>query len=162
MSGPTASSEERLRQIDALLDDYERSLGLPAGTPPMQSEATKLLEMEPSLLRKLTPEQAGEAAVILSVYAFHLQRAVNKEQSRVAWAEESIRKAITAQVGQQRGSSFEERKMLAVRGDDAASKLDRIRVQARLRVERLAFLARQAEAIVRSLLSLQQAKRGVR
>jgi hypothetical protein len=169
-SGPPASepptppaAEARLKEVDALLDDYERGLGLPtAFAKEIETEATALMNMPPAVLRKMSAVELGEAAFILRQFSFHLQRAVNRELSRVTWCEENIKAVIAKTVHTYRGVSFEERKLQAVRENDAAAKVDKLRVHAKLRVDRVSFLSAKAGDLSEMLKSLQFSKKGER
>lgn len=114
------------------------------------------------MLRKLSAVECAESAFVLGQYAHRLQQARNREQARVTWAEQSIRRLIASKVNNYKGVSFEERRLQAVKGDDAAQKLDAIRVKAQLRIDRVSFLADKANDLAKSLLSLKNAKQGVR
>lgn len=160
---PESSADARLSQLDKILDEYEAGLGLPGmGFPEVEQEAQRLLTLSPAVLVKMTAVQCGEAAYCLRQFGFHLQRATNREQGRVSWAEESIKKAIAKSINQYKGVSFDERKMQAVRDNDAASKLDSIRVHAKLRLERVSHLAIRVSEMAKSLESLQFSKKGER
>lgn len=158
---PPLTVEDRVKKLDAVLDEYEtQACGLRHNSPvKLKNEAMNLLEIEPEELRRMTAEECGEAAVILNSFAFHLQRAVNREMGRAKWADASVKKAITHSLGQQRGQSFEERRLLAIANDEAAAKLDQIGVQAQLRIERLSYLAAKAESVAKSFMGLQSTRR---
>lgn len=160
--GPNESSAEaRLSQVTDSLDGYAENLGLPktlAGT--VENEVGRLLDMAPEVLWKLSGTECGEAAFLLTRFAMHLQNAVNREQARVRWSEESVKKIIAPTVGQQKGYSYEERKMAAIRENDAATKIESLRVKAQLRIDRISYLSAKVESLAKALISLQQSKRG--
>ena len=158
---PQPSVEQRLEQLDKALDDFERPLGIPGvSEDEVTKESRRILSLSPSVLRKLTAIECVEAAFILGQYAHRLQQAVNREQARVDWAEESIKKIIARTINNYKGISYEERKMQAVRDNDAASKLDTIRVKAKLRIDRVSYLANKADNMIKALMSLKNAKSG--
>lgn len=150
-----------MEEADRLLDEYERSLGLPpAFAAEVEQEATRLLNLPPAVLRKMSAEECGAAAFTLRQFARHLQRSVNREQARVAWCEENIDAIIAKEVHKYAGASFVERKLKAVRESEAAAAVDRLRVHAKLRVERVSFLAAKVGDEAEALKSLQFTKRG--
>lgn len=157
MSGNAESASQQLDKINKALAEYERSKGVPAITP--HNEAEQYLNMPHTELRKMTPEQCGEAAVVLAQYGFHLQRAFNEEVARMNWAEDVAKRTIAGDVKQYQAPSFEERKMLAIRGNEYASKLDQIRSWAKARSERLSYLSSKVEFLARTMLELQQTRR---
>lgn len=159
-SGPVSLSG-RLEAVDKSLDDYEASLGLPGGCPrEVEVEATRLLTLAPSSLRHLTAPDLGEAAYCLEQYGFFLQRAQNREQTRVRWAEENLRRLLATLLPSQKAYSLEERRALAIAGSDSARELEQIRVASQLRLERLQYQAQRVQGLARALLSLQQTRRG--
>jgi hypothetical protein len=86
---------------------------------------------------------------------------VNREQARVRWAEEAVKRIIANKL---RGAgstycSYEERKLLAIRNDDAALKVDGLRIKAQLRIDRISYMATRVENVAKALLDLQQTKR---
>ena len=157
-----ARHEERLNQIDALLDDYEQSSGLPAYAPMAATEVHHLLELSPQELRGMSAEEVGEAAYTLESFSFHLQRALNREQARVRFAEETVRYLIGPRMRNITAYNWEERRLLAVRQDDAAQKAEKLRVNAQLRVERLSYLSPKVERMASALIQLQMSKRAQR
>lgn len=128
----------------------------------MTTEARRLLNMTPSLLRKMSAVDCAEAAFCLGQYAHRVQQAINREQGRVTWAAESVKRIIAKKVNNYKGYSFEERKLQAVNDDDAARKLEQIRVRAQLRIDRVSYLAARADGMAKTLLSLKNAKQGER
>jgi len=150
-----------LAHLDRILNQYELSLGLPANiNPNTASEATRLLALDHSQLPRMSAVECGEAAVVLLFFSAHLQRAVNVESSRVRWADESIKRLIGAKLGHQKGYGYEERRLGAISQNQAAQKLERIRVHALIRQDRISFLAAKVEALAKALDGLRQAKRG--
>lgn len=143
--------------MDRALDDFESQNGLPIGIPlSVESEAKNILTIEPEMLKRMGAAQCSEAAVVLIQYAFYLQRVANRLQSRIRWAEESVRKTIAPILGEQRGYSFEERRLQAVRQDEAASKADEIRVKAQLKLDRVSYLSTKVESMSRALQNIKR------
>lgn len=151
------SAVDKLAKLDASLDKFEGGLGLPQECPKgIEVAATKVLCLTPEQVQKLTPEECWEDAVILQQFAFFLQKAANREQSRMNWAKESVDKAIGPHLAQQTAYMYEERRLCAIRNNDAAEKYEQIRVQAKVRLDRVAYLATRADALARTLMVKQQ------
>lgn len=125
-------------------------------------EARRVLSLSPLLLKKLGPVELGEIAFVLSQYSHRLQQAVNREQSRITWATESVKKLVAKKVSAYTGYSYDERKSKAIADDDAAQKLESIRVQAQMRVDRVSFLSARASELAKTAMSLASTKRGSR
>jgi hypothetical protein len=161
-NGPNSLSiQDQLKKMEEILDEYESKLGLPAFCPQaIEAEATRLLRLTPQEMSKLAPDEKGEASVTLKQFAFYIQKAFNKEQARVHWAEERVKKVIAPGLAQQKAYAFEERKLLAIQENDAAIILERIRVNAQARVDRLSFITHRIEALAMSLFNIQRGKYG--
>lgn len=155
------SIEEKLQRTDDSLDEYERALGIPlVGEDDVTQEARRIIGLSPSSLRCMSAIECGEAAFVLGQYTHRLQQAINREQARMTWAEEAIKKIIAKKLNQYRGVSFEERKMQAIQDDEAASKIDSIRVRSKLRIDRINYLSAKTENLIKSLMSIRSAKGG--
>jgi hypothetical protein len=111
-------------------------------------------------VRKWTAQNCGEAAYCLRQFSFRLQQAFNRESARVKWCNESIDAIIAPILMEYRGYSFDERKVQAVRDNDAAKKFDELRVKASLRMERLLYLSTKVSEMAKTLEALQFSKRG--
>jgi hypothetical protein len=158
MSGTNESSvAEKSQQLDDILEKYERSCGIPKIQ--IHSEAEQYLNMNHQSLAKLTAEQCGEAAVTLAQFGFHIQRCYNAEMARANWAEDIIKRTIASEVGQYKAASFEERKLQAIRGNDYADKLDKLRLAAKARADKLSYIGARIEFLAKTMLELQQTKR---
>jgi hypothetical protein len=157
MSGNHESAQELLARINKALDEYETKQGLPVGQP--HREAERYLNINHKELSKMSPEECGEAAVVLAQYAFHLQRSYNAELSRINWSADNVSRTISDEIQQYRASSLEERRQLAIRGNEYASKLDQIRTWAQARADRLSYLSSRVEFLAKSMMELQQTKR---
>lgn len=154
------SATERLAELEQRLEEYEKRIGLPTFglAEEVQEEATRLLKLTPKELRKMSAVECSEAAYTLQQFSNQLQEAMNREQGRVRWANENIDKMIATVVHQVPGYKYEERRAKAVRANDAASKIDEIRVQAQMRIERLNFRSAKVTDMARTLMGLSNAK----
>ena len=156
-NGKTYSGQASLDKADAALDVFEREIGLPEYIP--DNEVHRYLNMSRAEVEKLTPEECGEAAFLLRKFAFHMQRAFGRESARVKLLERQLRKVLASEVGQYRAPSAEERRDLAIKGNDKARELARLRDYHEARLERIAFLSNCVGQMAASLDTLQQTKR---
>ena len=155
------SIDDKILNLDKVLDDFESSTGLPLNTPKtIEIEAKRLLELEPEYLSKLSAEQCGEASVVLEQFSFYLQKIMNRESSKIKWSNEAINKIIGSTILFQKGYGFEERRIAAIRENDAATKLQNIKVKHELRAERISYLSSKIDSLSKSFIALQQTKRG--
>lgn len=103
----------------------------------------------------MTGRLLGESAFCLEQYAFFLQKATNREQARMARAEERLRRLLPSLLEQRREYMLEEKKLMAIGGSPQARELERQRVTARLRLESLAYMAARVASLARVFLALQ-------
>lgn len=158
-SQPRLSAEEESKLLDKILDEYEAQIGLKM--PANNNTVEEYLNLTEESLRRMNPEDCGVGAALMSQFAFHLQKAINKEIARVNWADGAIKRTIANEISQYVAPSAEERKNLAIRGNERAIKLERIRVNAQARVDRISYLSSKVESIAEKLNSLQQSKRRI-
>jgi hypothetical protein len=150
-----------LEEAERRWSQREGQLGLPRETPPhLESEVGRLLSLSPSALHKMSAEECGEGAFMLSQMAFHLQRVMNGEQARATGAALSVKKRVSSIVSKVPGFSYEERLYAAIEEDEGARPLEAVRVNSLLVVERLRDLSYRVNEMGRALLSLQASKRG--
>lgn len=161
MTSPNESGpRESLARLDDRLDAFEQSIGVPGGIPgAVQSRCSSLLLMEPEQLHRMDASECGEAACSLLQLAWHLQKSLNRERSRMTWADEAVKRCVASRVGKVPGSSYEERRHLVLSADERARQIEQVRMDAVLRVERLNGLAARVDALARALLSLQSTRR---
>lgn len=144
---------------DRSLDEFEGSLGLPDKCPiSVETEATRLLLLEPSEVRALTCQECGEGAYVLEQFSLFIQRATNREQARVHRSEELLRKLLPSLLRDRREYMLDEKKMMAIAESPRAIELERLRVEAVLRLDRLAYMAARISSVSKLLLNLQQTK----
>lgn len=150
--------KDRLAKMDQILAEYTSKLGADEFEQ-IPSEIKGYLSMGREELRGLSDQDRDDIAYILGGTAYNIQRAYNTELSRVNWAEENIKKIICSQLEQYQVSKytpFEEKRLMAIRGDDVANKFHEIKMYAQLRADRLHDLSRRVEFMSRIL---QQARR---
>lgn len=158
MSGEQGlTAQQKLDKLDAALSAYENTLGLEDVRS--NGEAKKYLNITHAELSKMTDEQCGEASVVLAQFGFHLQKALNRETAIIAWCEDATGRAIAQQVTQYDAKSADERKALAIKDNDYATKLQMLKTQAQARVNKINYLPSKTEWLSRTLLELQQTKR---
>lgn len=124
----------------------------------VEVEATRLMSLEPLQVRSLSPQECGEAAFVLEQYALYIQRATNREAARAHRAEELLKKLLPSLLSGRREYMFDEKKMMAVAGSPQAVELERLRVEAVLKLDRLAYMSARISSLSKLLLNLQQTK----
>lgn len=155
-------AKERLETIDKVLDEYESSLGLPSYNQDFHDPTVKnYMEMSRDQMEKLTIEECAEAALLLGGFSFYLQRSINRETSRVKWATSTVKQMIAGRESQYSGS-WDSQFHQAVRENGVASKVEKIRIYAQQRADRLTYLASSVKNLSDLFVNLQRAKAGRR
>jgi hypothetical protein len=157
MNGETDYAKQKLDKVNKALQEYEQGCGVPKYAP--RNEAERFINMKHDEIKKLLPDELGEGAVILGQFSYHLQQTYNEEIARVTWAEDEVKRTIAGYVNQYQGSSYEERKLLAIKESEYASKVDAIRGWAKARADRIGYLSSKVEFLARMFGELQQSKR---
>lgn len=155
-NGQKPSASQLLDNLNSRLDSFETSIGLPVHRK--DSEVDRFMGISPAELRTMTPEDVGEGAFILRRYALYLQRLYNREVATVNRVDAAIRKVITNEVGQHRAASAEERRDLAVAGNEHASKLRDLRHYHQACLDQLNYQSKLVGDMAHSLEELQRSK----
>lgn len=150
------NSESRFLKVEVALDQFETKLGIPATIT--QSNIGSILEMSREELSSLSGIDCGEYAFSLDQFAFQIQRAFNRERAKQTWCEEQIARVIAPIIQDMRGYSYDERRRQAVDQNEAAQQYDKLRVESKLKCERLDWLANRVSSMSKTLLSIQQKK----
>lgn len=144
---------------DRRLDEYEAGLGIPLQCPPaVESEATRLLKLEPAQLRLLTAAECGENAFVLEQFAFFLQRAINREQVRLHRAEAVLRQLLPHLLQTRREYMLEEKKMMAISESSQCREWECHRMTAQLRLDSLLYLANRISNLANLFINIQQTR----
>ena len=147
---------------DKVLDQEEMSIGLPKYNPVFQheNEIHKYLALSREQLGKLIPSDCSEISYLLSEYAFHLQRSYNRELTRINWATSNIKQIIIKDMQQlNKYNPYIERFEEAIKNNEIATRLNKIKIYAQQRADRINFLASQINTRISILLSLQNNKK---
>ena len=151
-------AKEQLVKIDTILDEYESSLGLPKFNPEFHDNtAQNYLQLSRDQIEKLTPEQCGEAALLLSSLAFHIQRNYNREIARINWATKTLKTTLAGREQAYKGS-WESQFNQAVNEDGYAKKIANIQRYAQQRADRINYLSSAIKNVSDIFLSVQKSK----
>jgi hypothetical protein len=94
----------------------------------------------------------------LAQYALFLQRTINREIARHNWAEESIKESIADEINNYKGYGYIEKSLQAIKHNDKASGLNRIKKYAKQRMDRLSYLANNIKNLSDIILAVQKTK----
>jgi hypothetical protein len=154
------SSSEQVSYWDKILDEYENSIGLPSYNNSIlpETELNQYLTMDRSSLEKLTPEDCGQIAYRLGQFAFHIQRTLNRELARYNWADETLKESIADEINNYKGYGYIEKSTQAIKHNDKANSLNKIKKYAKQRSDRLSYIASSIKNLSDIILSVQKAK----
>lgn len=153
-SGPL-SANDKATKITDYLDSWENSIGLSQFTiSSVENEAIQLLSKGTEERKKMSPYDAGHAAVTLSQFAAYIGRLCQKEEARMAWATDEIHKTVASRLSQQKAYSFQEKLLLAVAENEHAQNLERHRGDAQAKSTRLKYLANRIEKVAEAYKNL--------
>jgi len=161
MANPNTESltpKQRLDQLDTVLNEYEARLGLAEFNEDHDgSEINTYLGMDRRQMEKLTVEDCAEIAMILDSFAFHLQRALNRETARVNWSKNVLREMISGRESQYNGS-WDSQFVQAIKENSYAKGVFKIQNYAQQRADRITYLATSVRSRSNLFMNLQKAK----
>lgn len=154
------SSKEEVKHWDDVLDEYERSVGLPTYKNDIlpETELNQYLTMNRDVLEKLSPEDCAQISYRLGQFSFHIQRTVNRELARYNWADELIKETIADELNNYKGYGYAEKAGQAIKHNERAQALNNIKRFAKQRSDRLSYLANGTKNLSDILLSIQKNK----
>lgn len=154
------NTKDQVQEWDKVLDEYEQSLGLGSYKPDSfsEEELNGYFQMNRNELEKTTPEVCGEISYRLAQFAFHIQRSINREIARLNWAEETIKETIADEINNYKGYGFIEKSLQAIKHNEKASALNKIKKYAKQRSDRLQYLANGIKNLSDIMLSIQKTK----
>ncbi len=155
------TAKDDLNHWDTILDEYEHSIGLGKYSDVhnfTEGELSDYLNMNRDSIEKLGPEDCAQISYRLSQYAFFLQRTLNREIARHNWAEENIKETIADEINNYKGYGFLEKSLQAIKHNDKATALNKIKRYAQQRMDRLSYLANSVKNLSDIMLSVQRTK----
>lgn len=89
----------KLEKRQELLDEYEKSIGLPANKEPGSiTELEEYLTMSRPQIEALDTKTAIAISIRLAQFAFYFQRTINREKANKTWAEAELARVICKEV----------------------------------------------------------------
>jgi hypothetical protein len=154
------NTKSQVEEWDRVLDEYESSIGLGKYNSNLISEEELNLyfTMNRDHLEKLTPEDCAQISYRLGQFSFHIQRTINREIARYNWADESIKETIADEINNYKGYGYIEKSLQAIKHNEKAEALNKIKKYAKQRSDRLSYLANGLKNLSDILLSIQKTK----
>jgi hypothetical protein len=154
------NTKEQVEEWDKILDQYESSIGLSNynGDSFPADEINTYFTMSRDQIEKLTPEDCAQISYRLGQFAFHTQRTINRELARYNWADETIKETIADEINDYKGYGYIEKSLQAIKHNDKAIGLNKIKKYAKQRSDRLQYLANSIKHLSDIILSVQKTK----
>lgn len=153
MSGEAKSAAAKLTELETELDQYEEKIGLI-----VQPRVSTYLNVTQEQMKAMSVEELEEAAFDLANYGIYLQKEMNKHVSRIGWANSNMNPIIARESSNQKGYSYEERKLAIIHSNEHTIKLEAIRVKSQLCYDRLNFMNRRVDVLAERFSKLQESK----
>jgi Ribonuclease G/E len=109
-------------------------------------------------LEKFTPEDCGQISYRLTQFSLHIQRTINREIARANWAEENIKVTIADDINAYKGYGYIEKSYQAIKHNEKANALNKIKIYAKQRVDRLSYIANSVKNLSDILIAIQKTK----
>lgn len=157
----TQSTKDQVNEWDKVLDEYEKSLSLANYSTShnfSEDELNGYFAMTRDVIEKQTPESCAEIAARLVQYSFFIQRTLNREIARYNWADETIKEVIADEINNYKGYGYIEKSLQAIKHNEKASALNKIRKYAKQRMDRLSYLANNIKNLSDVFLAVQKVK----
>jgi hypothetical protein len=150
-----------MSRLDKLLDEYEGSLGLaPLRKSDQEHRINEYLQYSRDDLAKIDREACAGIAYEVASYGFHLQRAINRQKSRISFCEAELRKELAAILPEFRHIfSWEERRWCATQSNSYTQKLQDLKERGEQRLARLDGIHFSLKNIIDVLKTLSYSKR---
>lgn len=164
MSGNDKSKnvESRLQEFQNKLKVYTDSIGL--NKVSYNSDIEHIINLDRSILQKMSSMDCDESAFLLSQYANFLQKEENNYKIEVLWAEKHLERIVAENETNYTGGSqfvkYELLKQKVILGNSAAKALNGIIVNASARALALSQLSNKMLNMANYLSQLSRSKRG--
>ena len=160
MSGKVSSVDEQLVKVENILEEYENNVGIPQLKHPGQSsEFERYFTMERDIIEKMSATDCVQVAYRLGQFAYYVQRLINREHSRVAWANECLNHIIVKHLNNFDKYWKHDMKVTAIiQENSVANAYRKLHNHAEQRVLDLTFLSNSIKNLADIMISNQRAK----
>lgn len=150
---------EKTKEIEEILQAFSTRVSLRDIV--VSNDVSIYLNKSKKDIEKMGYVECAEVAVLLNEAATFTQLQLNREQGRCRWAEESIAKLIASRISQygDKYTPFDYRKIMAIKDNEAAVSLEKIRVNSQLCVDSMLYIPTQMRSVATSYVELSNAKR---
>ena len=156
------TTKEQVAEWDRVLDEYESAIGFNKYEQNAfdETELSQYLSMSRDVIEKQTPDDCIQISLRLSQYALHIQRTINRETARHNWAEELIKETIADELNNYKGYGYVEKSIQAIKHNEKAAALNRIKRYAKQRMDRLGYIASNIKNLSEIFMLVYRTKAG--
>lgn len=145
----------RLEEIEKLLENYENRIGL--GNILYKEEPQ--LDISKEEMAVLSPEALDLLRWQYMHYTLFLQKTINKHQARLVWADTNLKRFLEKNCQEYAGWKWEERQANCLADNIYAQKLDLLKLNSKLVIERTAFICNKISFLCEIMKDISYAKR---
>lgn len=153
------TADSQLKKLEEVLDSYDHEHNIKVGKNDKNEE---YLSYNLENFEKLNGDQCAEIASSLSLLSLSLQKEFNRQKAKVNWCKARINLHISGRLENYKApfQNFEERKLLAINGDEYTKKLFQLQTSAESRMNELDGLSYKVDLYVETLLQQSKKKNG--
>jgi hypothetical protein len=122
MNGQDVSAT--IEKVDELLNKFQATLGIKELGYKNADLAEKYLQATPEEIRKMSVDDCIEASIVLSQFAWFLQRTWNEENTHVNWSTAKLNRFVAAEGMKYKAPSADERRYLCIINNEFGDKLE--------------------------------------
>lgn len=160
MSGePESKVDEKIKEVDKVLDDYARALGTIGLTKDKDIE--NILSASHDEIKSQDSETIGIWSFRLARYSGFLQKEINRQMAKNKWADHNI-KIVVAKYQANYGdkyTKYEYKRDMVIDDNAYAKELNKLFKETMLRVEELNFISTRVNTMSNILLDISKSKR---
>ena len=156
-NGSSDSNKFNEQSWDGLLEEYEKSIGLNTTDFSKLDDVNQYLALSRDDIERLTGEDCAQIAYVLKQYAFHWQKAYNREIARANFAQGKIDLLVADEVRQYSGS-WEQTRSAAIKHNELALKMYKVEMNSRMRADRINFISKPVSDLAEALINIQISK----
>ncbi len=151
--------DERLKNLDAALDKFEKDASMPENTPPgPETELNEYLHMDRNDMERLSGADCAAIAYRLGQFSMYVQRMINRDKARLTWARTQLASFVTNDADYDKFRKFEVAVELLAKSNTAVARLSTIMRWSQQRVDRLDYVATSLKNLSDIMITNQRAK----
>jgi hypothetical protein len=143
------------------VESYYKKMGIDIGRNP--NDTQKYLNLSQEELKKLSPDECSEAAILLANESFFLQREISRLKALIGWATTSIDYMISEAVKDCTGYlTGDQKRVLCIRYNEKARECQAFIVNAQLQLDSISYLPGQLHSVSNNYVEMAKTKRNLK